>query len=82
MNEQLNSYVYSLIEDTMMVMDEYQTPVMAFTATVLDKIEDLLDCKDITKEHCRLTKKNGDIIWEINKYAKNKNNKKLYMFPT
>ena len=57
MNEQLNSYVGTLIEDTMMVMDEYQTPVMAFTATVLDKIEDLLDCKDITKEHCRLTKK-------------------------
>ena len=57
MNEHLNSYVYSLIEDTMMVMDEYQTSVMAFTATVLDKIEDLLDCKEIVKEHCIETKK-------------------------
>lgn len=82
MNEQLNSYVYSLIEDTMMVMDEYQTPVMAFTATVLDKIEDLLDCKDITKEHCRLTKKNGDIIGEIHAYAESTNGEVLYLFYT
>ena len=57
MNEQLNSFVYSLIEDTMMVMDEYQTPVMAFTATLLDKNEDLLDCKKNKKRHCKLRKK-------------------------
>ena len=82
MTEQLNNYVYSLIEDTMMVMDEYQTPVMAFTATVLDKIEDLLDCKDIIKEHCRLTKKNGDIIGEIHAYAESTNGEVLYLFYT
>ena len=82
MNEQLNSFVYSLIEDTMMVMDEYQTPVMAFTATVLDKIEDLLDCKEIVKEHCRVTKKNGDIVGEIHAYSESTNGEVLYLFFT
>ena len=82
MNEELYSFVATLIEDTQMMMDEYQTPVMAFTATVLDKIEDLLDCKDITKEHCRLTKKNGDIIGEIHAYAESTNGEVLYLFYT
>ena len=66
----------------MMVMDEYQTPVMAFTATVLDKIEDLLDCKEIVKEHCIVTKKNGDIIGEIHAYSESTNGEVLYLFYT
>lgn len=37
MNEELNSYVATLIDETQMVMDEFQTPVMAFTSTVLEK---------------------------------------------
>ena len=59
MNEELNSYVATLIDETQMVMDEFQTPVMAFTSTVLEKIEDLLDCKDITVEHCKIMDKAG-----------------------
>ena len=61
MNEELNSYVATLIDETQMVMDEFQTPVMAFTSTVLEKIEDLLDCKDITVEHCKIMDKAGKI---------------------
>lgn len=82
MNEELNSYVASLIEDTQMMMDEYQTPEMAFTAAVLEKIEELLDCKDIIKEHCKITKSNGDTIGEIHAYAESTNGEVLYLFYT
>lgn len=46
MNEELQSFVASLLEDTQFKMDEYQTPEMAFTAVALDKIVELLDCTD------------------------------------
>ena len=82
MNEQLNSYAATLIEDSHMMMDEYQTPVMAFTATVIEKIEDLLDCKEITIEHCKLTKSNGDILGEIHAYGESTNGEVLYLFYT
>ena len=65
MNEELYNYIDTLREDTMMAMDEYQTPEMAFTSTVLEKIEDLLDCKEITKEHCVITKSDGSVTGEI-----------------
>lgn len=82
MNEELNSFVATLIEDTQMMMDEYQTPEMAFTATVLDKIEELLDCDDIVKEHCKITKVNGDAIGEIHAYSQSTNGEVLYLFYT
>lgn len=82
MNEELNSYIDSLLEDTMLAMDEFQTAEMAFTATVLDKIESLLDCKDIIKEHCKITKTNGDIIGEIHAYSESSNGEVLYLFYT
>lgn len=82
MNEELNSFVATLIEDTQMMMDEYQTPEMAFTATVLDKIEELLDCDDIVKEHCKITKVNGDTIGEIHAYSQSTNGEVLYLFYT
>lgn len=82
MTEELNSFAASLIEDTQMEMDVYQTPEMAFTATVLDKIEDLLDCKEITKEHCRLSNKAGNITGEIHAYAESTNEEVLYLFYT
>lgn len=82
MNEELNSFVATLIEDTQMMMDEYQTPEMAFTAAVLEKIEDLLDCKDIVKEHCVLTKRNGAITGEIHAYSESENGEVLYLFYT
>lgn len=82
MNEELNSYIDSLIEDTQMVMDEFQTPEMAFTATVLEKIEDLLDCKDITIEHCKITDRSGKIEGEIHAYAESTNGEVLYLFYT
>ena len=46
MNDELMSFVASLLEDTQFMMDEYQTPEMAFTAVALDKIVELLDCTD------------------------------------
>lgn len=82
MNEELNNYVASLIEDTQMAMDEFQTPEMAFTATVLEKIEELLDCKDIVIEHCRLTKTNGDVKGELHAYSESSNGEVLYLFYT
>lgn len=82
MNEELTSYVTSLLEDTQLRMDEYETPEMAFTATVLDKIVDLLDCTDPIIEHCRITKSNGDIIGEIHAYAESTNGEVLYLFYT
>ena len=51
MNEELNSFVVSLLEDTQFKMDEYHTPEMAFTAVALDKIVELLDCTDPIIEH-------------------------------
>lgn len=82
MNEELNGFVDSLIEDTQILMDEFPTPEMAFTATVLDRIEELLDCKDIVKEHCRTTKSNGDVTGEIHAYALSTNEEVLYLFYT
>lgn len=82
MKDELNGFVASLIEDTQLLMDEYQTPEMAFTATVLDRIEDLLDCTDIIKEHCSVTKVNGDIIGEIHAYTQSTNGEVLYLFYT
>lgn len=82
MNEELNSYVASLIEDTQMMMDEYQSPEMAFTSTILEKIEDLLDCKDIIKEHCIITKTNGAVEGEIYAYCESTNGEVLYLFYT
>lgn len=82
MNEELLTFVESLLEDTQMKMDEYQTPEMAFTAVALDKIVDLLDCNDPIIEHCKLTKSNGDIIGEIHAYAESVNGEVLYLFYT
>lgn len=82
MNEELNSYIASLVEDTQMVMEEFQTPEMAFTSTVLDQIEDLLDCTDIVKEHCLLTKSNGSVRGEIHAYSESTNGEVLYLFYT
>lgn len=82
MNEELQSFVASLLEDTQFKMDEYQTPDMAFTAVALDKIVELLDCTDPVIEHCRLTKSNGDTIGEIHAYAESVNGEVLYLFYT
>jgi len=82
MNEELASYVASLLEDTQLKMDEYKTPEMAFTATILEKIEDLLDCSSPVIEHCKLTKSNGDITGEIHAYAESMNGEVLYLFYT
>ena len=65
-----------------MAMDEYQTPEMAFTSTVLEKIEDLLDCKEITKEHCVITKSDGSVTGEIHAYSESTNGEVLYLFHT
>lgn len=82
MNEELTSFVASLLEDTQLKMDEYQTPEMAFTAVALDKIVELLDCNDPVIEHCKLTKSNGDTIGEIHAYAESVNGEVLYLFYT
>lgn len=82
MNEELSNYVISLMEDTQLRMDEYHTPEMAFTATVIDKIEDLLDCTDPIIEHCKLTNIKGDITGEIHAYAESQNGEVLYLFYT
>ena len=82
MNEDLYNYIDTLREDAMMAMDEYQTPEMAFTSTVLEKIEDLLDCKEITKEHCVITKSDGSVTGEIHAYSESTNGEVLYLFHT
>lgn len=82
MNEELKNYLVSLMSDTQMMMDEYQIPEMAFTSTVLDKIEELLDCKEITKEYCRIVQKDGKIQGEIHAYAESENEEVLYLFYT
>lgn len=82
MKEELNSYAYSLIEDTQLAMDMYKTPQMAFTATIIEKIEDLLDCKEITVEHCILLNKVGNVTGEIHAYAESTNEEVLYLFYT
>ena len=82
MNEELNSYVTTLIEDTHLKMDEFSTPEMAFTAAVLEKIEDLLDCKEIAIEHCKITNTAGKVLGEIHAYAESTNGEVLYLFYT
>ena len=82
MKEELTSFALSLLEETQMLMDEYRTPEMAFTAAVLDDIVELLDCTDPVIEHCKLTKANGDIIGEIHAYAESVNGEVLYLFYT
>lgn len=80
MEEEMSGFVATLVEDSQLLMDEYSTPVMAFTASILEKIEDLFDCKEITKEHCVLTKSNGNITGEIHAYAESTNGEVLYLF--
>lgn len=82
MDEELLSFVTSLLEDTQFKMDEYQTPEMAFTAVALEKIVELLDCTDPIIEHCILTKTNGDVTGEIHAYAESMNGEVLYLFYT
>ena len=82
MNEELLSFVISLLEDTQFKMDEYQTPEMAFTAVSIDKIVELLGCTDPVIEHCKLTKSNGDTTGEIHAYAESVNGEVLYLFYT
>ena len=82
MNEELLSFVISLLEETQFKMDEYQAPEMAFTAVALDKIVELLDCTDPVIEHCKLTKLNGDTTGEIHAYAESVNGEVLYLFYT
>lgn len=78
----LKNFVVSLVEDTQMKMDEHETLEMAFTDAILEKIEGLLDCKEIIKEHCRLTKTNGDVLGEIHAYSESTNGEVLYLFYT
>ena len=80
MNEQIHSYAISLIEETMMVRDEMSIPEMAFTEIVLDKIEPMLNCEEIIKEHCIVRKTNGDIIGELHAYSISENHEVLYLF--
>lgn len=82
MNEELNEFLASLFEETHISLSEYSTPEMAFTASVLDRIEELLDCQEIEKEHCRLTKVNGDTTGEIHAYSTSNNGEVLYLFYT
>lgn len=82
MNEELKNYLVSLMADTQMMMDEYQTLEMAFTATVLEKIEEFLDCEEIIKDHCRIIQKDGKIQGEIHAYAESRNGEVLYLFYT
>lgn len=82
MQEELKFCANQLIEDTLIAMEEYHTPEMAFTASVLDKIEDRFNCDEIIKEHCRLTKSNGTIFGEIYAYGLSENKEVLYLFYT
>lgn len=82
MTEELNSYVLSLNEDTQKVMDVWQTPTMAFTATILDKIGDMIDCNEPVLEHCRLTNAAGNVVGEIHAYTESTNGEVLYLFYT
>ena len=80
MNEELTSYAITLMEDTHLNMDEYSTPEVAFTATVLEKISELLDCTDPTIGHCIITNKKGSVDGEIHAYAASTNGEVLYLF--
>lgn len=82
MNDELNKYYYEIIEDTQMACDEYRTPEMAFTATTIEKISELIDCKDVVIEHCLLTKANGNNAGEIHAYGQSSNGEVLYLFYT
>lgn len=79
MNEELTSYAITLMEDTHLNMDEYSTPEVAFTATVLEKISELLDCTDPTIGHCIITSKKGSVDGEIHAYAASTNGEVLYL---
>ena len=82
MNEELSNYISTLIEDTELMMDEYQNPEMAFTAAVLEKIETLIDCQEIIKEHCKILMQNGNVKGEIHGYGESTNKEVLYLFYT
>lgn len=80
MNDELKAYSELLLENTHLKRDEYAEPVMAFTAAVLEQIEDLLDCKAPTIKHSRITKSNGTIEGEIHGFAESNNGEVLYLF--
>ncbi len=82
MNEELNSYVDTLTEETILAMDEYKTREMAFTATILEKIEEFLDCKELIIEHCKIVDKSGKTEGEIHAYGESNNGEVLYLFYT
>lgn len=82
MTEELNSFVMSLNEDVQLAMDTWQTPAMAFTATILDRIGDMIDYKEPILEHCRLTNAAGNVVGEIHAYTESTNGEVLYLFYT
>lgn len=82
MEEKLNEYAITLLEDTQILMDEYQDPELAFTASVLDKIGDLIDCTEPVLSHCRILSMDNKTLGEIHGYAENSNKEMLYLFYT
>lgn len=82
MDEELYSFFSDLVEETHLALDEYPVPEMAFTSIILERIEGLLGCKEITQEHCIIRKSNGDTIGEIHAYSESTNGEVLYLFFT
>lgn len=82
MEGELKDFALDLIEETQMAMDECPTLEIAFTTTVLKEIDELIDCTELTIEHCKLTDKGGKTEGEIYAYGENSNGEVLFLFYT
>lgn len=80
MNDELNQFSQEIITETHLKRDVFPDLDMAFTAAILEKISDLLDCTEPILKHCRLTTRNGNVTGEIHGYAESVNEEVLYLF--
>lgn len=80
MNEDLNAYGVSLLEETQLAMEPNKTPEEIFTANILEQISPLIDCDQPVIDHCVIKDAAGKILGEIYGYAESTNEEVLYLF--
>lgn len=82
MNDALQNYLSDLNLETELLMDEYNTRDLAFTAYVLRELSDLLNCGEPIIVHCCKKDHSDRISGEIYGYAISDNGEVLTLFYT
>lgn len=80
--QNLSLYLQDLEEESQLRLDEFPSREMAFTATIIEKIGDLINCGEPIIQHCILQDKLGRTNGELHAYAFSSNGEVLSLFYT